>query len=279
MQLLLSRHYHWLHFPLSLWTHIDHQTLCRSQISFFKKQYIVLVCIYPNYCHEDDIKKNDEAAAKQFMGVFSKFSIKGNLCNLSLSAIGRGLGLGRCPLTRQIQTSMDKDVISDSGRISTPFCNMESLQCTGYEHFEILILLKVVALAFVGTGFFHACARIFEDKHGLMKKRMSCEENRNQLNNVFVQKYQARNTWMRRDTWDVLCEELKTVCDRILGLKYRDERYMRRQTRSGGQKNVMWSHGTSFGEPRYQDCRDTSSIWMSRLSQYLDHCSKLEQNT
>ena len=178
MQLLLSRHYHWLHFPLSLWTHIDHQTLCRSQISFFKKQYIVLVCIYPNYCHEDDIKKNDEAAAKQFMGVFSKFSIKGNLCNLSLSAIGRGLGLGRCPLTRQIQTSMDKDVISDSGRISTPFCNMESLQCTGYEHFEILILLKVVALAFVGTGFFHACARIFEDKHGLMKKRMSCEENK-----------------------------------------------------------------------------------------------------
>ena len=161
---------------------------------------LVCICIYPNYWHEDDIKKNDEAAAKQFMGVFSKFSIKGNLCNLSLSAIGRGLGLGRCPLTRQIQTSMDKDVISDSGRISTPFCNMESLQCTGYEHFEILILLKVVALAFVGTGFFHACARIFEDKHGLMKKRMSCEENRNQLNNGFVQKYQARNTWMRRDT-------------------------------------------------------------------------------
>ena len=93
------------------------------------------------------MKKNDEAAAKQFMGVFSKFSIKGNLCNLSPSAIGRGLGLGRCPLTRQIQTSMDKDVISDSGRISTPFCNMESLQCTGYEHFEILILLKVVAMA------------------------------------------------------------------------------------------------------------------------------------
>ena len=66
---------------------------------------------------------------------------------MSPSAIGRGLGLGRCPLTRQIQTSMDKDVISDSGRISTPFCNMESLQCTGYEHFEILILLKVVAMA------------------------------------------------------------------------------------------------------------------------------------
>ena len=121
--------------------------------AFSKKKYFVLVCIciYPNYCHEDDIKKNDEAAAKQFMGVFSKFSIKGNLCNLSLSAIGRGLGLGRCPLTRQIQTSMDKDVISDSGRISAPFCNMESLQCTGYEHFQILILLKVVALAFVGT--------------------------------------------------------------------------------------------------------------------------------
>ena len=85
------------------------------------------------------MKKKYEAAAKQFMGVFSKFSIKGNLCNLSPSAIGRGLGLGRCPLTRQIQTSMDKDVISDSGRISTPFCNMESLQCTGYEHFERLI--------------------------------------------------------------------------------------------------------------------------------------------
>ena len=38
-----------------------------------------------------------------------------NVCNLMASAIGRGPEQGRCPLTRQIQTSMDKDVISDGG--------------------------------------------------------------------------------------------------------------------------------------------------------------------